>query len=217
MSARSKRWIDVTLSVRTNMTSWPGDPIVEVLDHKEISKCGSSNVSLLKLGSHTGTHIDAPKHFFNNGNTIDTMPTDVMVGLTRVIGIKDYSAICVNELISKNIRPGQRVLFRTRNSKTRWWKKSFCKDFVFLTLAAAKYLVSRRVKLVGIDALSVGGYNKPEGKIVHQILLNRGIWIVEGLELTGVKPGNYSMLCLPLKVYKGDAAPARVLLKKIGY
>ncbi len=213
MVTRSKKWIDATLSIHTNMISWPSDPAVEVSEYKGISKGGSSNVLLLRLGSHTGTHIDAPQHFFDDGITVDAMPVDVMVGLTRVIEIKDHSVVCVHELRSKNIRPGQRVLFRTRNSKTQWWKKSFCKDFVSLTLAAAEYLVSRRVKLVGIDYLSVGGYGKPDGGAVHRALLGRGIWIVEGLDLTRVRTGWYDMLCLPLRVFKGDAAPARVLLR----
>ena len=213
MGKRVKKWIDVTLPIRTNMISWPGDPVVEVSEYKAISKGGSSNVSLLKLGSHTGTHIDAPRHFFDDKITVDTMPADVMIGLARFIEIKDHSAVCVHELKRKNIRPGQSVLFRTRNSKTGWWQKSFCKDFVFLTLAAAEYLVSKRVKLVGIDSLSVGGYGHSDGKAVHKELLDQGIWIVEGLDLTRVGPGCYDMVCLPLRIHQGDAAPARVLLR----
>lgn len=212
MRTEIKEWIDATLSIHTNMISWPGDPLVEISEYKGISKGKSSNVSLLKMGSHAGTHIDAPRHFFNNAATIDTMPADVMVGPARVIEIKDYSVICVHELRSKNIRSGQRVIFRTINSKTRWWRKSFCKDSVFLTLPAAEYLVSRRVRLIGIDNLSVGGYCHPDAKAVHRTLLSRGIWIVEGLNLTKAMPGRYHMLCLPLKVYHADAAPARVLL-----
>lgn len=213
MVARIKKWIDATLPIHTNMISWPSDPSVKVSAYKGISKGGSSNVSLLRLGSHTGTHIDAPRHFFDDGITVDAMPADIMVGLTRIIEIKDRSVICIHELKSKNIRPGQRILFRTRNSKSQWWQKSFCNDFVFLTLAAAKYLVSIRVRLVGIDCLSVGGYGKPDGGAVHRALLGRGIWIVEGLNLDRVRPGWYDMLCLPVRIYQGDAAPARVLLR----
>lgn len=213
MNTRSKKWIDATLPIRTNMICWPDDPVAEVSEYKGISKGGSSNVSLLKLGSHTGTHIDAPRHFFDDRITVDTMPTDVMVGLVRIIGIKDLSSVCVQELKRKNICPGQRILFRTQNSKAQWWQKDFCKDFVFLTLAAAEYLVSQRVRLVGIDCLSVGGYGQPGARAVHRALLTRGIWIVEGLDLTRARPGRYDMLCLPLRIYQGDAAPARVLLR----
>lgn len=213
MSAGSKKWIDATLPIYTNMISWPGDPIVQISEYKEISKGKSSNVSLLRLGSHAGTHIDAPRHFFDNAAAIDTIPADVMVGAARIIEIKDQSVICARELKSKNIRPGQRVIFRTVNSKARWWRKGFCKNFVFLTLPAAEYLVSRRVRLVGIDYLSVGGYCQPDAKAVHRALLSCGIWIIEGLNLTGVIPGRYDMLCLPLKIHQADAAPARVLLR----
>lgn len=213
MGARSKKWIDATLPIRTNMISWPDDPIVEVSEYKEISKGASSNTSLLKLGSHAGTHIDAPRHFFDDRTTVDTMPADAMIGPARVIEIKNCSVVCVQELSSKNIRSGQSILFRTRNSKSKWWQKGFCKDFVFLTLEAAEYLIFRGVKLVGIDCLSVGGYGQPDARAVHKALLARGIWIVEGLNLTRVRSGRYDMLCLPLRVYQGDAAPARVLLR----
>lgn len=213
MVIKRNQWIDVTLPIRTNMTSWPSDPTVEVSDYKRIGKGSSSNVSLLNIGSHTGTHIDAPRHYFDDGITVDAMPSDVMVGLTRVIEIKDHDIICVHELKSKSIRSGQRVFFRTRNSKMSWWQKGFRKNFVYLTLAAAEYLAFRRVRMVGIDCLSVGGYGQPDGKVVHKALLGQGIWIVEGLDLTRISPGRYDMLCLPLRVYQGDAAPARVLLR----
>lgn len=213
MKKRINKWIDATLPIYTNMISWPSDPVVKVIEYKGINKGGSSNVSLLKLGSHTGTHIDAPRHFFNNGCTIDTMNSDVMTGLARIIEIKDHFSVSINELRSKNIRPNQRVVFRTQNSKEKWWQKGFSEDFIFLTLAAAEYLVSRRVKLVGIDCLSVGGYVQPNNKAVHRLLLGRGIWIVEGLDLTHINPGRYDMVCLPLRIYQGDAAPARVLLR----
>lgn len=213
MSTKNKKWVDVTLSIHTNMIFWPSDPPVEILEYKGINKGNSSNVSLLKMGSHTGTHIDAPRHFFDKGTTIDKMSPDVMAGLTRVIEIKDRSAICVNELKSKNIRLGQRIFFRTRNSKMQWWKKDISNDSVFLTLAAAKYLVSRRVKLIGIDSLSVGGYGRFDSVAVHKALLTSGIWIVEGLDLTQIKTGCYDMLCLPLRIYQADAAPARVFLR----
>ena len=213
MVKSDKKWIDATLPIQANMISWPSDPSVKISAYKEIRTGGSSNVSLLSLGSHAGTHVDAPCHFLDNGRSVDQMPMDAMVGLARVIEIKHHSVIDVPELISKKIRPGQRIFLRTRNSKTRWWKKDFSKHFVFMTLAAAKYFVSKRVKLVGIDALSVGGYAHPDAKAVHKTLLNQGIWIVEGLDLTRVKPGVYDLLCLPLKIYQSDAAPARVLLR----
>lgn len=213
MDIKRKKWIDATLPVRTDMISWPNDPVVKVSEYKGINKGASSNVSLLKLGSHTGTHIDAPRHFFDDGITVDAIPADVMIGPARVIGIKNHSAICARELRSKNIRPGQNLFFRTRNSKVQWWRKGFCRDFVFLTLAAAQYLISRKVKLVGIDSLSVGRYGQPDARAVHRVLLARRIWIVEGLDLTRVRPGRYDMLCLPLRIYQGDAAPVRVLLR----
>ncbi|MDI6758765.1 MAG: cyclase family protein [Candidatus Omnitrophota bacterium] len=214
MVSKNNKWIDATLPINTNMISWPSDPMVEVVEYKEISKGASSNVSLLKMGSHTGTHIDAPRHFFNNGVAIDKMPADVMIGFARVVEMSDYSSIYVHELKSKNIRLKERVILRTQNSKARWRQKRFSKDFVSLTLAAAEYLISKKIKLVGIDSLSVGGYAHPDAKAVHKALLAQGIWIVEGLDLSRVKPGVYDMLCLPLRIYQADAAPARVFLRQ---
>ncbi len=214
MVIKRNQWIDATLPIRTNMISWPSDPRVEVLEYKSMRKGSSSNVSLLSLGSHSGTHIDAPRHFFDDGVTIDEMPLDTMVGFARVIEIKDHDVICVQELKSKGIRSGERVLFRTRNSKISWKQRGFCKKFVHLTLAAAEYLVVRRVRMVGVDCFSVGGYGQPDGKAVHKALLGNGIWIVEGLDLTQVIPGSYDILCMSLRIYQGDASPARVLLRQ---
>jgi arylformamidase len=208
-----QQWIDVTVPILSNMISWPSDPPIKISKYKSIKNGSSSNVSILTLGSHTGTHIDAPRHFFDSGVTIDKMPSDIMSGIAQVIEIKDDSAICVHELKLKKIRYGQCIIFRTRNSKTQWWRKNFSRDFVFLTLAAAKYLLIRRVKMVGIDCLSVGGYGQPDSKTVHRALLSKGIWVIEGLDLTKISSGSYDILCLPLRIYQGDAAPARVLLR----
>ncbi len=208
-----KEWIDITLPIRSNMISWPSDPAIKISKYKSIKNGDSSNVSILTLGSHTGTHIDAPRHFFDNGVTVDKMPTDIMMGIAQVIEIKDRSAVCVRELKLKKIRYGQRIILRTRNSKTQWWKKNFSENFVFLTLAAAEYLLVRGVKMVGVDCLSVGGYGHPDSKAVHRALLSKGIWIIEGLDLTKISSGSYDMLCLPLKIYQGDAAPVKVLLR----
>ena len=213
MNRKYRKWIDATLPIRTGMISWPSDPIVEISGYKKINKGNNSNLSLLKLGSHAGTHIDAPRHFFNDGATIDTISPDVMVCSVRVVEIADPFSVCAEELRSKNIRASQGILVRTKNSNARWWEKRVSKKFVFLTLGAAEYLVSRRVKLVGIDSLSVGGYGRFDAMPVHKALLASGIWIVEGLDLSRIRAGQYDMLCLPLKVYRGDAAPARVLLR----
>jgi len=212
---KRKQWMDATVPIKSGMISWPNNPIVSVSVFKSIKNGGSSNVSLLTLGSHTGTHVDAPRHFLDGAASVDDMPAELMMGKVRVIEIKDPVAIDVQELKAKKIRSGQKVFFRTRNSKASWWQNGFAEDFVFLTLAAAEYLVSRRVSMVGIDILSVGGYGQPEGKAVHKAMLSSGIWIVEGLDLTRARPGRYDILCFPLKIHEGDAAPARVLLRAL--
>lgn len=210
-----KKWIDVTAPIYHGMTSWPSDPPVEISQHKCIGKNGhSNNVALLKMGSHTGTHIDAPRHFLKDGMTIDAMSPELMVGPVNVIQIKDPVAVGASELKAQGIRAGQRIILKTRNSSIQWWNKEFNKNFIYLTLEAAEFLASRRVKLVGIDYLSVGGYKHEDAAKVHKALLGRGICIVEGLALCHVRPGYYDIMCLPMKVWQGDGAPARVLLCK---
>lgn len=208
-----REWIDLTVPVRSGMISWPSDPLVEVSSHKEIAEGVSSNVSLLKFGSHTGTHIDAPRHFLENGITVDLMKTADMLGPARVLSMGAKMRIDADGLKRLSIRRGQRLILKTRNSRTRWWEEPFRKDFVHLSLDAAKFLASRRVKMVGIDYLSVGGYKAGDGADVHRVLLSAGICILEGLDLSLVCPGQYDVLCLPLKIRCGDGAPARVLLR----
>ncbi|MDO8675149.1 MAG: cyclase family protein [Candidatus Omnitrophota bacterium] len=210
-----KKWIDVTVPICHGMISWPSDPPVEISRYKCIGRNGQlNNVALLKMGSHTGTHIDAPRHFLKDGLTVDAMSPELMVGPVNVIQIKDPVAVRAAQLKDQGIRPGQRIILKTRNSSTQWWHKGFNKDFVYLTLEAAEFLASRRVKLVGIDYLSVGGYKHEDGGKVHKALLERGICIVEGLALCDVRPGLYDIMCLPMKIGQGDGAPARVLLRK---
>ena len=155
--------------------------------------------------------MDAPLHFLPKGATIDTMPLDVTIGPARVIEIRDSESVKPEELVGYRIRRGERILFKTRNS-TLWKQSAFAEDFVYLSDEGTDFLVQRGVSLVGIDYLSVGGY-KSDNAYVHKTLLGHGIWIVEGLDLSQIKPGKYDLVCLPLKLADGDGAPARVALR----
>ena len=172
-------------------------------------------VSLLELGAHTGTHMDAPAHFVRGGIGIDQMPLDAAFGAARVIPIRDRQSIKTAELVGHSIRRGERVLFKTHNSDRCWDTDSFVEDFVYISAAAAGYLVERGVRLVGIDYLSVGGFYT-DGKETHQALLGAGIWIIEGLNLSGVRPGRVQLICLPLKITGGDGAPCRAMVRPTG-
>jgi arylformamidase len=205
-------WIDVSVSLRTGMVSWPGDPPARISHAKDMERGDPCTVSLLEMGAHTGTHMDAPAHFVRGGIGIDGMPVDAAIGAARVVPIRDRELIKRDELVGHRIRRGERALFKTRNSDHCWDTDSFFEDFVYLSATAAQYLVERQVGLVGVDYLSVGGF-RADGVETHQILLKAGIWIIEGLNLKRVRPGRVQLVCLPLKIAGGDGAPARALVR----
>jgi arylformamidase len=156
--------------------------------------------------------MDAPAHVIRRGATIDAMPLDAGMGTARVIGIRDPVSVTVRELRPHRIRRGERILFKTRNSLHSRSTGRFRKDFVYISAEAAGYLAERKVRLVGVDYLSVGGFKK-DGVATHQALLGAGIWIVEGLNLSMLTPGPVDMICLPLRLLNADGAPARAIVR----
>jgi arylformamidase len=207
-------WVDVSVTVRDGMPHWPGSPPVVLERTEEISRGDSANTSRLAMGVHTATHMDAPVHFIDGAAGMDVMPLDAVVGEARVIEIADPDQVTVGELSDHQIRPGERVLFRTENSTRCWQRDVFVEDFVFISEAAARYLAQIGVRTVGIDYLSVGGYHDhlPE---IHEVLLGAGIWLIEGLDLSAVRAGRYEMICLPIKLNGADGAPARAILRPL--
>jgi len=207
-----KPWIDISIPIREAMAHWPGDPPISIKRIGDMEQGDTANMSVISMGTHSGTHVDAPIHFVKDGKGVDTIPLDTVVGKARVIEIKDQESIKPEELLGHRIRSGERILFKTHNSSHIWHKDEFVEDFVFISDAAADFLVDRGIRLVGIDYLSVGSI-KYGGSYVHQKLLNGGIWIIEGLNLSRVTPGKYDLICLPLRIVAGDGAPARAILK----
>jgi arylformamidase len=206
-------WVDVSVPLRSGMVHWPDNPPVRIERMLDIERGDVANVSTISLGSHTGTHMDAPIHFVRGGEGMDRMPLDATMGLARVIEIQDATSIKPDELDPHGIGRGERVLFKTRNSSLACWARDFIEDFVYVSQEAARYLAERGVRTVGVDYLSVGGFYA-DGVETHQALLGAGIWVIEGLDLSGVEPGEHELICLPLKVEGGDGAPARALLSK---
>jgi arylformamidase len=206
-------WIDISIPLRNDMPRWPDNPSVEITRTMDINCGDEATVSTISIGSHTGTHMDAPLHFIKSGKAIDEMPLSAVIGPARVIEIHDPETITVEEVRPHSIRSGERVLFKTRNSARQWSEREFMEDFVYLSTEAARWLAQQRVQTVGVDYLSVGGYEK-NGPEVHQVLLSENIWIIEGLDLSAVAPGQYDLICLPLKIARGDGAPARAVLRQ---
>ena len=212
MTATGEGWIDVSILLRSGMVHWPDNPPVRIERMLDIERGDDANVSTISMGSHTGTHMDAPLHFVRGGKGLDAMPLDAAIGHARVIEVHDPESVKPDELRPHKIHGGERVLFKTQNSARHWQEDAFIEDFVYVSKEAARYLAAREVRTVGIDYLSVGGFVR-DGVETHQALLEAGIWIIEGLDLSRVKPGEYELICLPLKIERSDGAPARAILR----
>jgi arylformamidase len=208
-------WIDVSVRVRTGMPHWPDNPPIVLERVMDLGRGDPCNVSHLAMGVHSGTHMDGPVHFIHEGPGLDDMPLSATMGEARVIEIEDPKEITAEELAPHGIRAGERILFRTSNSIRCWQAPSFVEDFVYISEQGARYLAETGVRTVGVDYLSVGGYHA-DGALIHRILLEAGIWIIEGLDLSPVTGGRYEMICLPVKLHGSDGAPARAILKPIG-
>ncbi len=209
------RWIDISVPLRDGMVHWPGDAPVRIERVLDLERGDGHTISHLSMGSHTGTHVDAPRHFIKGGTSIENMPLEITNGRARVLEIHHDRSIDLDELAPHGISPGERILFKTRNSSSVWKSDRFTEDFVCLSEEAARFLAGCRVRLVGIDYLSIGGFEQG-GSEIHRILLSAGVWILEGLDLSVVVPGEYELVCLPLKLADGDGAPARAALRISG-
>lgn len=205
-------WIDVSIPIRNGMPHWPDNPPLQINRTMDIARGDEATVSTVFIGSHTGTYMDAPLHFIQAGQAIHEMPSTATIGRAQVIEIHHPEAITLVELRGHAVRPGGPLLFKTRNSRRRWAERDFMRAYVYLTTEAARWLVQQQVRTVGIDYLPVGGYEK-NGPEVHQVLLDANVWIIEGLGLSGIAPGRYELICLPLNILQGDGAPARALLR----
>jgi arylformamidase len=206
---------DVSVPISESMPVWPGDPPVQIERVASIARGDELNLSHLSLGSHTGTHVDAPFHFIEQGLTVDRLPPEILVGPAFVASLQELTGTTIEaqDLADRAVPSGiSRLLLKTRNSG--FWRQrraGFQADFVHLSSSAARWLVERRIQLVGIDYLSVEALHATE-PAVHRILLGAGTVIVEGLDLSQVPPGPCQLVCLPLKIEGGDGAPARVLV-----
>ena len=207
-------WIDVSVTVRHGMPHWPDDPPIVLERAMDISQGDACNVSRVAMGVHSGTHMDAPLHFVHGAAGLDQMPLTATMGEARVVMIEDPQCITAEELGPHHLRRDERVLFRTKNSAEGWPTETFVEDFVYISEPAALHLAEVGVQTVGIDYLSVGGYHA-DGARIHRILLDAGIWIIEGLDLSRVGAGPYELICLPVKLHESDGAPARAILRPL--
>lgn len=204
--------IDISMEIKNGMVIWPGDPEVNINWMARIGKDSHANISELSFGLHTGTHIDVPKHFVEDGWDMDSLDLTVLMGSVEVVEFPEDVNLITYEILEKQeMQNFERILFKTRNS--RLWAENindFREDFVALSACGADYLVSKGCRLVGIDYLSIAPFTDP--KTTHVKLLEAGIVILEGLNLYKVQPGKYDLICLPLKLAGREGASARAIL-----
>ncbi len=208
-------YYDVSLPISPRMPVWPGDPPIRVEQVSSIGRGDECNLSRLSIGTHTLTHVDAPHHMIDRALAVDRLPLDVLIGPAMVVEPwPEGNLITATDLGQLGVRNVERLLIKTRNSDL--WTGGpydFEYDFVSLSKDAARWLVAKGIKLVGVDYLSIEAFDTREF-VVHRMLLENGVVIVEGLNLSQVAEGRYQLMCLPLKVRDGDGAPARVVLAR---
>ena len=204
--------IDVSVPLDQSLASYPNNLPFSLEAIKRIARGDSSNVSALHMSAHTGTHVDSPRHFYDEGTGTEALALEMLIGRTRVIELRARAGITAEELAAVDLSEDVRVLIKTPNSKL-WGDPEFHKEYVGVTESGAKYLVDHGIKVVGVDYLSVEVFKTP-GAPAHHVLLGGGTIVIEGLNLRDVEPGIYEMICLPLKVVGSDGAPARVVLRR---
>jgi arylformamidase len=204
---------DVSVVLRPTLPVWPGEPALEIRRVRSIASGDPANVSAFGSGCHIGTHIDAPLHFIEGGKSVEQLPLDLFLGRVRVCAMEVRSCIGREDIEQLGLRSGERVIFKTSNSNL-WEMGTFQRDFVYITEQGARCLVDTGAKTVGIDYLSVERFGL-EGSPTHHILLGAGIGVIEGLDLRVVEPGDYELVCLPLRLAGADGSPARVILREV--
>jgi arylformamidase len=201
---------DVTVPLSPGMLAYPGDPLFQLDPVQRLGEA-SYNLSRMILTTHSGTHVDAPAHFLAEGTTVDHLPLEILLGKARVVELLSRDRVERADLEALDLSDDLRVLLKTRMSG-QMLKTGYQEDHVYLTVDAAHYLAQAGLKLVGFDYLSIDRFGSADFP-AHHALLEAGVVVVEGLDLSEVEPGEYDMACLPLRVDGGDAAPARVVLR----
>jgi arylformamidase len=205
------RIYDISVPIRSGGLVYPGNPEIDVALQQAVAKGAGANVSTIRFGSHTGTHADAARHFFDDGQTVDKIPLERLIGPALLLSFAaEVRSVGAAELRAHDIKGQTRILLRTRNSAFLS-QKEFVKDYTYLAPDGAQYLVDQGVELVGIDYLSIEQFHSGH-HLTHRTLLERSVVIVEGLDLSVPPPGEYQFICLPLRIEGCDGAPARAVL-----
>jgi len=205
-----RRIIDISVPNGPGQHVYPGDPVPEVGAVRRIAQGDVCNLSLVTLGSHTGTHVDAPYHFLADGPKLGEVPLDRMVGDALVWDLRGRPMVDADDIRKAPLAQGDILVCLTDNSR-RWQAPEFQRDFTYVTPGAAEVLIERGVRALGMDYLSIEQFGSPDFPVHHR-LLGAGVFVIEGLDLRAVTPGRYTLVCLPLKFPDLDGAPARAIL-----
>lgn len=203
---------DISVTISPDLPVWPGDPLVRIERVAKIEEGANANVSRIAMSAHTGTHVDAPFHFLSDGITAEHLSLTLLTGPAYVLELPRVNVITSSELKQAKIPSGTlRLLIKTDNSGY-WTDKGaiFQTGFTGLSSDGAEYLVDLGIKLIGMDYLSIAPYK--QSRPTHEALLKAGVVIVEGLNLSEIAQGHYTLYCLPLKLAGCDGAPARAIL-----
>lgn len=205
------RIYDISVPVKTGGLVYPGNPDIAIELQQAVARGAGANVSSIRFGSHTGTHVDAARHFFDGAEPVDRIRLETLIGPAMVI-VFDESLMSIGavDLEQHDLKDQKRVLLRTRNSRFLS-DNEFHRDYTYLAPDGAEYLVSLGVTLVGIDYLSIEQFHSGHHR-THRTLLENSVVIVEGLNLGQIDPGEYDFICLPLRLEGLDGAPARAVL-----
>jgi arylformamidase len=205
------RIYDISVPIRSGGLVYPGNPDIEITLQQAVARGAGANVSAIRFGSHTGTHADAARHFFDDGQPIDQIPLDRLIGPALLLGFADdVRAVGAKELKAQDLKRHKRILLRTRNSALLA-QRDFVRDYTYLAPDGAEYLVDNGVEVVGIDYLSIEQFHSGHHR-THRTLLAKSVVILEGLDLSVPPPGEYQLVCLPLRIEGCDGAPARAVL-----
>ena len=199
----------ISMEIREDMVVWKNkDSKKPKIEITSTTRTGNANESRFHLDAHTGTHVDAPFHFLQNGKKIDKVSVEKFMGECIVIDLTNIKkrGIEKKDLMKYKIRKDDIIILKTLNE----YKKPFDFNFVYLAESGAKFLASKNIKGVGINALGIE--RSQPSYSTHKSLLSKGIVIFEGLELSKINPGRHFFIGLPLKVKDADASPVRAVL-----
>jgi arylformamidase len=207
------KYYDISLNLSADTVRWTTSPHFELHERRRMSRGDHNNSSAVTMSLHSGTHMDAPFHFVPDGITIDKLPLDLFIGPALVHAVQAQRYITAEHVAAIDFNGITRVLFKTRNSELLK-RSDYEPDFVAFSVEAAEALVAKGVKLVGLDYLSVA-HAGDEQVPVHRAFLDRGVALLEGIDLSEIAPGRYELICFPLRICGADGAPCRAVLRDI--